>query len=175
MKARILVVADRAADILLLERILRRGCYTNLQSAQDPRNALGLFLEFRPDLMLLDLHMPHLDGFAVLKQLAPHIPAGDYMPILVLAADIPPAAKQKALSMGARDFLTKPVDAVEALQRVRNLLEARFMYLELQARNQTLDAKVGERTSELELAQYEMIERLARASEFRDDDTGQHT
>lgn len=173
--ARILIVDDQAANIRLIERILQPAGYTNLRSIQDPREVVGLFLEFHPDLILLDLHMPHLDGFGVMGQLAPYIPAGDFIPILVLTADILPVTKQRVLSMGAKDFLTKPFDVIEVLLRIRNLLESRFLHVELQAQNQKLDAKVAERTQELELAQYEMLDRLARASESRDDDTGHHT
>jgi len=174
-KAGILVVDDQPANVRLIERILQSEGYINVRSVQDSRNAVGVFVEFRPDLILLDLHMPHLDGIAVMKELEPHRAAGDYLPILVLTADILPATRQKALSMGAKDFLTKPFDAVEVLLRIHNLLETRFLYLELQDQNRTLDAKVAERTRDLELAQYEMLDRLARASESRDDDTGFHT
>jgi len=119
--------------------------------------------------------MPHLDGFAVMRQLEPYIPKGAFVPILVLTAELLPAVKQTALSIGAKDFLTKPFDTVEVLLRIQNLLETRCLYVKLQHLNETLEAKVEERTRELEDAQFEMLELLARAAEFRDDDTGQHT
>ena len=97
----------------------------------DPRHALPLYEEFKPDLILLDLLMPHLDGYAVMRQICARTPAEAYLPILVLTADITPRAKQKALSAGARDFLTKPFDLTEVLLRIRNLLETRHLHLQL--------------------------------------------
>jgi putative two-component system response regulator len=173
--AKILIVDDQEANVRLLEKILQRAGYTNLTSIRDPRQVLGWFIEQEPDLILLDLNMPHLDGIAVMQQLAPYIPEGEYVPILVLTADILPATKQKALSIGAKDFLTKPFDSTEVLLRIHNLLETRCLYVKLQNVNETLEAKVRERTQELEEAQFEMLERLALAAEYRDDDTGQHT
>ena len=109
--------------------------------------------------------MPHLSGLEVLEELQPLIGAGDYVPILILTADTAPETKQTALSMGAKDFLNKPFDAVEALLRIHNLLETRFLYLELRAQNERLDQKVRERTRELEEAQHEILARLALAAE----------
>jgi putative two-component system response regulator len=173
--AKILIVDDQEANVRLLEKILRRAGFANLKSIQDSRQVLDWFVEQQPDLILLDLNMPHLDGIAVMKQLAPYIHQGTYIPILVLTADILPATKQKALSSGAKDFITKPFDTTEVLLRIHNLLETRRLYVRLQDLNETLEAKVKERTQQLEEAQFEMLERLARAAEYRDDDTGQHT
>ncbi len=173
--ARILIVDDQEANVRLLERILQQAGYANLKGITDPRLVLPLFAGFRPDLILLDLHMPHADGFAVMEELRPRIPEDAYLPILVLTADITPEAKQRALSGGARDFLTKPFDATEVILRIRNLLQTRFLHLQLQNQNQILEEKVRERTQELEEARLEILERLALAAEFRDDDTGQHT
>jgi putative two-component system response regulator len=128
-----------------------------------------------PDLLLLDLHMPYLDGFAVMDLLKSRLAAAAYVPILVLTADIVPEAKKRALELGAKDFLNKPFDVTEVLLRINNLLETRFLYRELQNHNHTLEVKVAERTHDLEEAQIEMLERLALASESRDDDTGEHT
>ena len=173
--AQILLVDDHEANVRLLERILLQAGYTNLRRTTDPRQVLPLFSEVQPDLIVLDLHMPHLDGFAVLEQLRPLIPAGTYLPILVLSADITRDAKQRALQMGAKDFLTKPLDQVEVLLRIKNLLETRFLHRALRAQNQQLEQRVRERTRSLEAAQLEILERLARAAEYRDDDTGEHT
>jgi putative two-component system response regulator len=173
--ATLLLVDDQEPNIGILERILERAGYRHLVSTTDPRLALDLFLERRPDLILLDLHMPHLDGFGVLDQIRPHIPAGSYLPVLVLTADISSEARQRALSSGARDFLGKPFNSVEVVLRIRNLLEARFMHLELQRQNDRLEQKVRERTRELESAQVEILERLALAAEYRDDATHEHT
>ncbi|HUH11827.1 MAG TPA: HD domain-containing phosphohydrolase [Longimicrobiales bacterium] len=172
--AHILIVDDEAANVLLLKRILERAGYQNLKTTTDPRHVLPLFAEFQPDLVLLDLMMPHLDGFQVMLQMRSRIHPEDYLPILVLTADTTPQAKERALSSGARDFLTKPLDRTEVLLRIRNLLETRFVHQQLQTQNQALEERVRERTEALEEAQMEILNRLARAAEYRDDDTGQH-
>lgn len=172
--ARILIIDDQQANVTLLERILRRAGYVNLRSTTEPREVPSAYSEFGPDLLLLDLHMPHLDGFAVMTGLKPLIPAGAYFPILVLTADITPETKQQALANGAKDFVTKPFDHTEVLLRIENLLETRALHLELRSHNQLLEEKVRERTRELEEAHLEILERLAVAAEFRDDETGQH-
>ena len=133
-----------------------------------------MYVRLRPDLILLDLHMPHMDGLAVMDRLN-EIAEASYLPILMLTGDIAPEARREALSRGAKDFVNKPFDSDEVLLRIRTLLETRFLYLQIQSHNQMLEAKVRERTRELEAAQIEIIERLARAAEFRDDNTGQHT
>jgi CheY-like chemotaxis protein len=127
-----LIVDDQAANVLLLERILQTGGYTNLTQTTDPRKVLEFFTVYKPDLILLDLMMPQLDGLALLTQLRSRIPDNTYLPIMVLTADVTSKAKQQALSLGAKDFLTKPFDASEVLLRVYNLLETRWLSLELQ-------------------------------------------
>jgi putative two-component system response regulator len=123
----------------------------------------------------LDLQMPYLNGFDVMKQLRSRIQQDTFFPILVLTADINPETKRQALAEGATDFLTKPFDATEVILRIRNLLQTRALHLQLQNQNQILDKKVRERTIELEETQIEILERLALAAEYRDDDTGEHT
>jgi putative two-component system response regulator len=173
--ARILIVDDQPANNALLEGILEEGDFTSYRSIADPRQALPVFLEYLPDLILLDLQMPYLDGFAVMKQLQECIAGEDFLPILVLTADFTPQTKRRALAEGALDFLTKPFDAMEVLLRIKNLLRTRSLHLQMQGQNQLLDQKVQERTAELEATQLEILERLALAAEYRDDDTGEHT
>ncbi|HTM47863.1 MAG TPA: HD domain-containing phosphohydrolase [Bryobacteraceae bacterium] len=173
--ARILIIDDQEANVRLLERILKPAGYLHVTTLTDPRKVLDIYAEVNPDLILLDLHMPYIDGIGVMRQLDPLICGDNWVPILVLTADALPAAKQNALARGAKDFLTKPFDTTEVLLRIHNLLETRFLYLELQSQNQRLEERVQERTREIEQAQQEMLERLARASESRDDDTGRHT
>lgn len=174
-KARILLVDDEAHNLSLLEAILGAAGFTHLHGTTDSRQVLPLFLEYCPDLLVLDLNMPHLDGFAVMRQLAPRIPQGAYFPILVITAEITPEAKHEALQEGAKDFLTKPIDTTEVLLRIRNLLTTRHLLSRLQSFNQGLEERVHRRTAELEQAQLEILERLALAAEYRDDETGEHT
>jgi putative two-component system response regulator len=171
----ILIVDDQEANVQLLEQILKRAGYHNLVSTRDSRQVIPLFETRNPDLILLDLHMPHLDGYEVLTRLKPLVPEGVYLPILVLTADIFPDAKKRALSLGAKDFVSKPFDFTEVLLRIHNLLETRLLHLELQQDNAELEHKVQLRTQDLEAAQIEMLERLVLAAESRDDDTGEHT
>jgi putative two-component system response regulator len=172
--ARILIVDDEAANVELLKRLLDRAGFTRVDSTTDPRQAGALFEQLGPDLVLVDLHMPHMDGLAVIDELT-RLAHATYLPILMLTGDMAPQARRDALSRGAKDFVNKPFHADEVLLRIRTLLETRFLYLEIQSQNQMLEAKVQERTQELEAAQIEILERLARAAEFRDDNTGQHT
>jgi putative two-component system response regulator len=174
-ESRILIIDDQQANVRVLEFALQRAGYTNIKTTTDSREALPLFLEYQPDLILLDLLMPYVDGFEVMQQLNLLLPPGSYLPILVLTADITPDIKRRALASGAKDFLVKPFDAMEVLLRIHNLLETRSLHLQLQSQNKTLEKKVQARTEELAEAQIEIIQRLAQAAEFRDDDTGHHT
>jgi putative two-component system response regulator len=127
--ARILVVDDERVNVVLLERILEQDGYRNVKSVTDPSEAAALYDQFEPDLVLLDLRMPKLDGFAVMKLLEARIPSDTFLPILILTADIRPEIKRRALAAGAKDFVTKPFDRTEVLLRIQNLLETRFLHL----------------------------------------------
>jgi putative two-component system response regulator len=172
--ARILIVDDEPANIRALARLLRRSGYEEVRSTEDPREGLDLYRSFKPDLLLLDLHMPHLDGFQVMEQLQEEVPSDEYFPILVLTGDTTPEAKERALGTGAKDFLNKPFDLTEAILRIENLLETRHLHRQLRRHNETLEERVRERTRELAEAQVEILHRLALAAEYRDDITGRH-
>jgi CheY-like chemotaxis protein len=149
--AKILIVDDKQSNIDILEGLLEESGYENFQSTTDPRLVIDLFNSFNPDLILLDLMMPHLSGFEVMEQLKPLIPQGTYLPILVLTADITSESKLRALSGGAKDFLSKPFDLYEVQIRINNLLETRYLYKQLENQNQILEERVKERTRELAL------------------------
>jgi len=172
--ARILIIDDERSNVEILQRLLERAGFGRVESTTDPREAADLYVKYRPDLILLDLHMPEMSGLAVMDQLN-EIAEASYLPILMMTGDMTPEARQEALTRGAKDFISKPYHTDEVLLRIRTLLETRFLYFQVQSQNQILEAKVRERTRELEAAQIEIIERLARAAEFRDDNTGQHT
>lgn len=171
---RILAVDDEESNLLLLCRILEGAGYTRVIGTTDPARVPALFLETKPDLVLLDLHMPELDGFELMERLSPLTGERPRVPFLVLTADVTEETKRRALSMGARDFLTKPVDRIELLLRVRNLLEVQQLQGRLSMHNERLEYEVAERTRELEHARLEILDRLARAVEYRDDDTQEH-
>ncbi|RYX86850.1 response regulator [bacterium] len=168
LDAKILVVDDEPANVLLLERILKKAGYINVRSTNDPCEVFDLFVEAEPDLILLDLMMPRMSGFDVMDQLSPLIPEESFLPILILTADVTADAKRKALSSEATDYIQKPFDHTEVVLRIRNLLATRKLH-------STLEDRVRERTAQLAQAQVEMLDRLAQAAELRDDDTGQHT
>ena len=130
--AKILIVDDKQANIDILEGLLEESGYANFQSTTDPRLVIDQFKSFNPDLILLDLMMPHLNGFEVMEQLKPLIPQGTYLPILVITADITSETKLRALSGGAKDFLSKPFDLNEIRIRISNLLETRYLYKQLE-------------------------------------------
>src|SRR2546428_4370325 len=119
--AKILIVDDEQAMVRLLELLLEHVGYTNLRSTTDPREVLECCAEFQPDLILLDLRMPHLDGVQVLKQLEGR-PADLYLPVLVLTGDVPRDGRRAALEAGASELLTKPIEHTRLLLRARNLL-----------------------------------------------------
>lgn len=138
LNAKILIVDDADANLRLLEELLAREGFSQVISTSDPTKAIDLFIAFEPDLILLDLMMPILDGYSVLEQLSKHIPHTVFLPVLVLTADATIGARRKALALGAKDFLTKPFDNIEAMLRVWNLLETRMLYKHLIALNHQL-------------------------------------
>ncbi len=172
--ARILIVDDEEQNVETLRRILNRFGFARIESTTDSREAAALYVRHRPDLILLDLKMPHIDGLDVMAQLN-QIAEATYLPILILSAEVTPEMRQEALSRGAKDFVSKPFQQDEIVARIKTLLQTRQLYLQIQSQNQLLEAKVRARTKALEEAQMEIVERLAVAAEFRDDNTGQHT
>jgi putative two-component system response regulator len=175
LNARILVVDDEKPNVLLLERILAEAGYVDAVSTTEPEQVRDLVERFHPDLIILDLHMPRMDGFAVMEQLQSSLDPASHPPVLVLTADITREVKHRALVAGAQDFLTKPLDMEEVLLRIRNILNIRFLEQALREEKTSLEDRVRDRTKDLEEAQTETFERLALAAEFRDDDTGEHT
>jgi putative two-component system response regulator len=132
------------------------------------------FIAYEPDLILTDLHMPDMDGFEFLKFIRKNRKDSIFLPIVVLSGDESLESRKKALELGASDFLNKPGDPHEIILRVKNMLTMRIWNKSLSEVNRDLESRIRERTFELEQAQIEMIERLALAGEYRDDDTGQH-
>lgn len=171
--AKILIVDDQAPNVVLMEKMLHGDGYSNVHTATDPRQVLGLYNEHHFDLILLDLNMPYLTGFEVMDQLR-ELEPDSYVPILVLTAQPDMKTRLRALESGARDFLTKPFDRLEVLTRIRNMLEVRLMHNQIRDQNKVLEEKVQERTRELADTRFEIIRRLGRAAEYRDNETGLH-
>lgn len=178
--AGILIVDDEAVNIKLLQRVLRVGKFTNVMSTQDPTTVIKMHRENNFHLIILDLNMPVIDGFQVLTELknafSKKLPA-----VLVLTAQSQQKYKQKALLLGANDYLTKPFDQVEILARVENMVTVKVSQELLANQNATLEKQVKERTSELAEAhqalyssRMQVVRKLGRAAEYRDNETGFH-
>lgn len=170
----LLLIDDNVENLKLLERLLEWAGYANVRCCTSALEGLAAIDAFKPDLIILDLRMPEVDGYEFLRRVREDAAVGTFIPILVFTADLTSEARTQALELGAADFLTKPGDAVEIQLRVRNFLRMRKMHIELENQNQILESKVRERTELLTIARLEAIEVLASACEYRDDDTGHH-
>ena len=146
LNAGILIVDDQAANVRLLEQMLRDDGYRLVTSTMDPHTVCGLHRDNHYDLILLDLQMPGMDGFEVMEALK-ESETDSYLPVLVITAQ--PDHKLRALAAGAKDFVAKPFDLVEVKTRIRNMLEVRLLYRKLEHYNQELEQAVLRRTAEL--------------------------
>lgn len=171
--AHILIVDDEPANLKLLDRMLRSQGYDNLTLISDPRQVVAAYEARHPALVLLDLSMPHLDGFQVMAELRAMndpLPA----PIVVLTAQSSRDFMLRALDAGARDFVAKPFDRLELMMRVRNLLDAELAHRLLHDQKAVLEDMVRQRTEQLHHTRLQIVQRLGRAAEYRDEETGNH-
>lgn len=174
-KMKLLLVDDNATNIELMEQLLAESGYTSVLSTKDPTGVAHLCEAWQPDLVLLDLHMPVVSGFDVMAEIRHLMDEPESLPVLVLTADSTPEARHRALALGARDFVTKPIDSRELLLRTNNVLQTRFLQLQLQEHNASLEAAVRQRTHDLEQARLQSLTLLAAVGEFHDDETYEHT
>jgi putative two-component system response regulator len=172
--AHILVIDDEEVNLRLITRMLREAGYRWVTTLTDARQLEQRLEVSPPDLVILDLHLPGRSGFDVIGALHAWIVA-EHLPVLVISGDLSPDARHRALSLGARDFLTKPFDLTEMSLRVRNQLETRLLYQDIRKQNRALVEAIHGRTQQLEETRIEMLERLATAAEYRDDNTSRHT
>ncbi|CAK0766989.1 putative two-component system response regulator [Gammaproteobacteria bacterium] len=170
---RILIVDDEPINLKLLGNMLSSQGYQELVIVDDPREVVDLYLTARPDLILLDINMPYLDGYQVMEQLKklndPLLP-----PIVILTAHYNKEHLLRALAAGARDFVSKPFDRNELLMRVRNLLDAQRVHRLMHDQKNLLEKMVLERTEELCRTRLQVVQWLGRAAEYRDEETGKH-
>jgi len=171
LNASILIVDDQAANVQLLEQMLRGTGYLCIASTTDPHTVYELHRANNYDLILLDLQMPDMDGFRVMEDLK-EISTDSYLPVLVITAQ--PGHKLRALAAGAKDFVSKPFDLVEVQTRIHNMLEVRLLHKKLRNYNEVLEQRVSERTADLQENYLETIFTLTRAAEHKDEDTGAH-
>ena len=170
---RILIVDDEPVNLKLLDRMLASEGYRYRVTVQDSREVIQHYQETKPDLILLDINMPHLDGYQVMEQLKrlndPLLP-----PIVILTAQHGREHQLRALAAGARDFISKPFDRLELLMRVRNLLDAQLAHRLLHDQKAVLEEMVRIRTEALHQTRLQIVRRLGRAAEYRDNETGLH-
>lgn len=130
--ARLLAIDDEEANLRLIDVTLRSAGYRHVRCSSRPDASVDEFLAYGPDLVILDLNMPGIDGFGVLELLRPHLTGEIYLPILVVTGDSSVTVRRRALAGGAKDFIAKPYDGTELLLRIRHLLEVRFLHQALQ-------------------------------------------
>src|SRR3989338_8059400 len=147
LKAKILIIDDQKLHLLLIEKILHSAGYNNLLCIADSRRGLESFKKFEPDIILLDLKMPNVDGFQILDELR-SIRQEAYLPVLALSAEKSQDVRMRALQAGANDLLNKPYENSEVLMRIRNMIETRLLHLQIRDQNKILELKVNERTKE---------------------------
>lgn len=171
--ARIFLIDDEVPNLKLLDKMLSSEGYQQPILLQDPRTVIKAYRATPPDLILLDLNMPYLDGYAVMEQLQalddPMLP-----PVIILTAQHSRDHLLRALAAGARDFVTKPFDRNELLMRVRNMLDAHLAHRLLQDQYSVLEDLVLQRTEELQRTRLQVLHRLGSAIEYRHKETGNH-
>ena len=172
--ARILIVDDTPANVMLLQKVLQMSGYKNIETLTDSREVIRTYLTYKPDLLLLDLRMPYMDGLEVLEKLNALKNEDDYLPVIIITAQDDKETRQRGYLLGAKDYISKPIDTTEVLMRIRNMLEIRLMHNDLKFYSRQLEEKVAEQTREVSELQLELINRLLLAVEFRDDATGKH-
>ena len=174
LNASILIVDDQESNVSLLEQLLSEAGYACVASTMNPQEVCALHRKNRYDLILLDLQMPGMDGFHVMEGLKTN-DADSYLPVIVLTAQ--PGHKLRALQAGAKDFISKPFDLVEVKTRIRNMLEVRLLYKQLENFNKVLEQTVQERTAELREseARYRSLTELASDWYWEQDENGNFT
>ena len=173
--ARILIVDDEPEDVETLADLLKKAGFQEIVTSTESSDAVRLYEEADPDIVLLDLHMPEPDGLQVMQAIYERETADIKPPIVIFTNEVDDAISERVLAAGAVDFIRKPQNRNEVLVRVTNLLENYFMTRELDNQNEILEQRVRERTRDLNQARLETLEKLAIAAEYRDDDTGEHT
>lgn len=182
-EARIVVVDDQEINVHVLSRLLRKVGYEHVRGITDPRDLFERGLVDACDILLLDIHMPHLDGIEVTRRVRGGTSnADEHFPILILTADVSDEVKLNALEVGADDFLTKPFDVNEVVLRVQNLLAMHFAYEQLRSYSGDLEVEVHDRTKRLQAALKSADESREQALwivgltlEYRDAETKGHT
>jgi putative two-component system response regulator len=169
----IFVIDDEPVNLKLVERVLGNEGYQAVQSIQNPLEVCSRYQAQRPDLILLDINMPHMNGFQVLEKLKTEI-NNELPPIIFLTAELAADHRARAFEQGVLDFISKPFNRQELVARVRNLLALELAHQELTERKNNLEVMVDRRTEALRRSQLQVVQVLGKAAEFRDNETGGH-
>jgi CheY-like chemotaxis protein len=164
--SRILLVDDVVSSVTLLQNVLQRLGFKEVRSVTDPREVFAALDEWKPDLIVLDLAMPHIHGLHLLQHLREQETETDFTPVLVLTGNMQPETRRKALQSGASDYLLKPFESSEIVLRIRNLLLVRVLQAELRNQNVLLEEKVAERTKALSERTAQLERALAELKEM---------
>lgn len=167
------IIDDEPINIRIVHKYLKDAGYQNVLMTDDSSQAMTLITRGKPDLVLLDIVMPKINGLEILQHMR-STDATKYLPVLILTAATEAEVKRRALEMGATDFLAKPVDPSDLIPRVRNALLKKAYHDQLADRKRHLEREVRNRTAELAASREEVVHCLARAAEYRDDITGHH-
>lgn len=138
--AKVLIIDDEEAHVRVLEWALKQANFPNFHSLTDSTRATEEFCRFQPDILLLDLNMPKVDGFEVLERVKTILPPDEFVPVLMMTADTTAETRRRALSTGAHDFVNKPLDYSEVILRIKNLLQTRYMFRQMRDMRAQLEA-----------------------------------
>lgn len=173
LRGKILIVDDEPINIKIVQKYLREAGYADVSGNTDSRTAIDTIRREKPDVVVLDIQMPHISGLNILEVMQGDLRLSQ-IPVLILTATADEETKTQALQLGATDFLSKPVKPTELAPRIRNALTVKTHYDQMRAYSQTLEAEVVTRTDELVRAREELLHVLACAAEYRDRETGNH-
>lgn len=171
--AQILIVDDESTTVAIVRHMLQSKGFKQVETTTDGFAAAAQVRRSQPDLVLLDLSMPGISGLDVLEEIRSN-ESTKYVPVVIVTAETDQSVRRQALELGATDFLTKPIDASELIPRATNILNVKRYQDALRLQNESLEEAVRERTAQLEASRMDVIHCLARAAEYRDDDTGNH-
>ncbi len=169
----IVIVDDEPINVKVVKKYLKLAGYRQFCTTTDSTEALDLIRDTHPDVVLLDIMMPHVSGLRILEELRADRQFAD-LPILILTASTDTETKLESLRLGATDFLSKPVDSTELEARLRNVLKVKAHQDHLKNHAWDLELQVAARSAEVVAAHHEVIACLAMVGEYRDNETGRH-
>lgn len=174
LNAKVLIIDDEPANVMVLEETLKQKGHTSIKSITDPREALETYKTFEPDLVLLDLNMPHFNGFEVMTQIKEADQKAN-IPVMILTAQIDQTTRLRALDAGARDFLTKPFDILEVSLRIQNMLEISLLCSEIRTSNRSLNGKYERAILDLAATKLKLQREIYRREELEEQLKGSTT